>query len=378
MKIKSRLHNTMNLLNPIYILTMLILTISYPKPVFADPIYVAKGTVLWEEGGDRRRLIIEPGTILKYINKHESFEQGLLYEVQTPTGIKGAMRANDIEIFEKAPEGLAFVKKDFTRRGVIFSAGDLHPYNRIHEPDEVAFDVDKGVAKYVVSENDYKVKRIKIRLNREDFIDHMNVVTEKEIEQTSFPLWVQATHSGKKVLQTWGCGESSKVIDFLSASAIAEGEVSGSFWTWLRLKFSTNLKASSDHTWTIEKRDEEHQHKLTFWSLTDSRGDTLLRLVIDRIGKCPPSESNKINYVFSFPGNEIDSFEISHSWVKQNNFRYKGTVVPLTMVDIIDLEKLEDALLRSGYLKFDADLPYSEHVRDQIVRITAAVLTPKK
>lgn len=376
MNSKSGWSVSIRVLTHLSVMATIILTVVCPKAAIADSFYVAKGSILYEEGGDRRRLIIEPGTLLRFVKKHDSFDHGMLYEVQTPTGVKGSMRAKDVEVFQKVPEGLAFVKKDFTRQGVSFNTGDLHPYVRLDELDEVFFEVDKGIAKYIVSEGNYIVKRIKIRLRRVDFIDHMNVVTAKEIEQTSFPLWEQATQKGKKVSQTWGCGESSKVIDFLSASADAKTEVGWAFWTWLKVKISTNLKAGTDSTWTIEKKDEKHQHKLTFWSLTDPGGDILLRLVIDRINECPPAESNKKNYVFSFPGDEIDSFEISHSWVKQHGFKFPGTVVPLTMVDLSDLRKLEDGLIRSGYLRFDAELPYANHLRDQIVRIAAAVVRP--
>lgn len=342
----------------------------------ADPVYVAKGSVLYQEDGETRRLLIEPGTLVHHLDKRETFEQGALYEVQTPTGITGLMRERDVEVFPRAPENIAFVKKDFVRRSIAFTAGDLHPFERIDDLDEVLFEVDKGIARYVVSEGGYIVKRVRIRLDRADFAAHMNVVTEAKLRDTRFFLWKQLTDRGAKVSQSWGCGESSKVVDFLAAGAEAEFGAGASFWTWFTSKFGTYLRGSTESSWTIEKRDEEYRHKLSFWNLEDNDGQVALRMVIDRISDCPPAESSEISYEFSFPDNEVDSVQITHAWVTEQGFRYKGTNVPLTLVNLADLQHLQQALTSSGYLRFDAGQPYADHVRDQIVKIAAAVLPP--
>jgi len=358
----------------------LVAFLSTNEAVAQNLIYVAKGYVVYEENGENRRLLIEPGTLLKFLHKKSVFPHGTLYRVRTPTGIVGVMRENDVLLFDHLPENVAFVKKMLIRPGIHLIPGEIIPYKKVDDLDETFFEMDVGIAKYIVKDKDYAIRHRKMKLSPQKFVEYFNVITQSDVNKTSFPIWRQMTKGGKKVLQTWGCGESSKVIDFLSAGAESEVGAGGTFWGWFSAKFSAYLKGGRDQTWTIEKKDEKHQHKLSFWNLEKEDGSVLLRLVIDRIRECPPAESNNINYEFSFPGNEIDSFEISHNWVKewvnQNMYNYKGEVVPLTLVSLEDYRNLKEILTRSGYLKFDRHLPYVNHVRDQIIRISAAVLRP--
>ena len=343
-------------------------------------IHVAKGSVVFEENGKNRRLLIEPGTLLTVLGRETSFTHGSLYKVLTPTGIEGTMQEKDVVVFERVPDDIAFVKKKLRRGNIHLIPGDMHPFVRTDDSDETVFEIDIGVAKYEVERGAYSIRYKKLKMAPREFDEYFNVITADKLSHTPFLRWRQVTKNGKKVSQSWGCGESSKVIDFLKAGVDTSVGAGGSFWGWFSAKFSAYLKGGRDQTWTIDKRDEKHQHKLSFWNLEDEAGKVLLKLVIDRIRECPPASSNKINYEFSFPGNEIDAFEINHNWVaewvEKKKYNYVGEVVPLTLATLEDYRKLEEIITRSGYLKFDAHLPYAAHVRDQIVRIAAAVLKP--
>ena len=223
------------------------------------------------------------------------------------------------------------------------------------------------------------INSIKIELSVDEISNHVNIVDFDRLRATGFPVWVQLLDGSNPAVQTWGCGKSSTVINFLKAKASVEASAEASFWTWFKTKLSGSIDTGSESTWTINQADEEFQPRMTFWNLKDGEGDDakiLLQTVIDKTRRCDAAEGNEWDYVFSFPNQETEEIILSHNWAENSGFDESSTV-PLIMADLTHLHRLQDAMSRSGFLKFEGGSPsYGGHIRDLIIKIAAAVVRP--
>ena len=172
-------------------IAVLVVLLSTNDAVAQDMIYVAKGCVVYEENGENRRLLIEPGTLLKFLDKKSVFHHGTFYRVRTPTGIEGVMRENDLLFFEQLPEDVAFVKKKLIRSGIHLIPGEIIPYKKVDDLDETLFEMDVGIAKYIVKDKDYTIKHRKMKLSPQEFVEYFNVITQSYVNKISFPIWRQ-------------------------------------------------------------------------------------------------------------------------------------------------------------------------------------------
>lgn len=300
---------------------------------------------------------------------------GLMFQVQTPTGITGLMRKLDVEHLDSSTPLLAFTKRDFTRKGIFIAAGGVHPLSVNELPTETTYDLSIGSTRYNIRDKAYVVHSTDIELSVDEMSRTINIADYNRLRTTTFPLWKQINDGRNPAVQTWGCGKSSTVINFLKASAGAEVSAEASVWSWFKAKLSGSIETGSDQTWTITQADQENQHRMTFWNLMDPDNKTLLQIVIDRTRKCDAAESGKWDYVFSFPNQETEEITLTHKWAKENDFP-DSPAVPLILSNLQDLHKLAKAMNRSGFLKFEGSESYDSQVRDLIIKISAAVVRP--
>lgn len=154
-----------------------------------DLIYVARGDLIYDESGKNRRILIEPGTLLKFLGKMNVFPLGVFCKVRTPTGIEGTIPEADVEVLATPAENIAFVKRSYLVRGVTLAQGSLCPFSKVDDQGETAFELETGTAEYVVKQNKYIVRTKKIRIPPPVFERHFNVVTDAIVKSTSFPKW---------------------------------------------------------------------------------------------------------------------------------------------------------------------------------------------
>ena len=360
------------------VLALLLFFLSAPDIAGAQSaVYVARGHVLYqEEPPDKRRLILEPGTALQMLGEVDT-TLGQMLRVRTPTGISGLMRKLDVEEIDNSSPILGFVKRGFDHKGYHVSAGEVHPLKINNFPTETTYEISKGVARYNIRDKAYVVNSIKIEQSVDEMSRNVNIVDFNRLRAIRFPVWIQLSDGNTPAVQTWGCGKSSTVINFLKAKASASVSAEASFWTWFKTKLSGSIDTGSETTWTINQADEEFQHRMTFWNLMDGEGDgakVLLQTVIDKTRRCDASEAGVWDYVFSFPNQETEEITLSHSWAEKNGFD-KSPTVPLVLSNLAHLRTLKDAMSRSGFLKFEGSAPsYGAHIRDLIIKIAAAVM----
>lgn len=342
-------------------------------------VYVARGHVLYqEEPPDKRRLILEPGTTLQMLGEVDT-ALGKMHRVRTPTGISGLMRKLDVEEVDDSSPTLGFVKMGFNHKGIHVSSGEVHPLKIKNFPTETTYEISKGIARYNIRDQAYLVNSIMIELSVDEMSRNVNIVDFNRLKTKKFPVWVQLSDGTRPAVQTWGCGKSSTVINFLQAKASASASAEASFWTWFETKLSGSIDTGSESTWTIKQADAEFQHRMTFWNLMDGEGDdakVLLQTAIDKTRQCDATEAGVWDYVFSFPNQETEEITLTHTWAEKNGFE-KSPTVPLILGNLNDLNTLKNAMSRSGFLKFEGDAPsYGAHIRDLIIKIAAAVIRP--
>ena len=318
---------------------------------------LAKKTFLDQDKRQARRLILEPGTVLKCTG-----EKGKRLVVQTPTGITGTIKKSSVHILSVNSFKLAYpvtaFKSDSNNKIKWFYPGEFYPFE---EDEDGNYVLSIGEAIYSIASGKYIVNTYGFILPNGD-LEKFNFVDYQVVEETSFPEWRKIKDSIIDFEQQWGCGKS--ISRKLTAAAQVKGSLSagGGLLSWVTAKFGFEASAGGDIEITKEKKDEKLQHTLTYWDLISNNDQSALTIAVERYHSCQRGSDEPINYKFHFPGKEFEEVIIDTEWAKRYKFQ-DGGAVPIRLSGIDDFFKFNSSLTEHYNLSGE----FSDAIRDFVI-----------
>lgn len=315
---------------------------------------LAKRSFLDQDKKQARRLILEPGTVLKC-----NGVKGRRLEVQTPTGITGTISKKSVDIFSVDEFQLAYPITAFSsksnNRNKWFYPGEFYPFKEDANGNYV---LSIGVATYNLREKKYQASDYPFILPNED-LEKFNFIDQYIVRGINFPEWRKIETSGVSFEQQWGCGKS--VSKRLAADARVEGSVSveGGLLSWITAKFGFKTSADGEIEITQEKKDEKFLHTMTYWDLIDQNNQPLLTIAVERYHTCTRRSDEPINYKFHFPNNEFEEIILDQEWSRRYEFK-DGGAVPIRLSGIDDFFKFSSKL--SDHYNLSGE--YADAIRD--------------
>jgi len=284
------------------------------------------------------------------------------------------MKEQDVLVLKEIPKNLYIVKRDFVKDYHHFSPGQLYRVENKPGRYQQKFTVEAPIIDFDLENNDYDIAYVlDISMLGEDFIKRFNPLDES-LSTVNFFKWKQVTDErGNRIVQKWGCTRSVEVVDSLAVGGEGRAGVDASFFKWFTAKFEGYLKKERTEIVKITKEDTSIRHQIFFWSLLNDKDEVVFRLVIDKQQKCLGGSG--IEYFFEFPNSEIDEFPITQEWASGEEVGGTGTNVPISIATLNDLRRIQHAL--DPFLRFpEGSVSYAAHLRDQVVRISGAVVPP--
>jgi len=328
--------------------------------VFADcpeGTLLAIRTYLDQDKRQARRLILEPGSVLKCTGA-----KGKKLVVRTTTGITGSISKDGVHIVTAPSFNLAYPKTRFRaqsgRTTRWFYPGQFYPYR---EDPHSGYVLTIGEARYNVGKGEYEVETFDFVLD-EKHLDKFNFVDHDTVQEAKFPEWRKIRSKAFDFTQQWGCGKS--ISQKLAADAKVEGSLSvgGGLLSWIKGKFGLSASASGDIEIQDEKKDENKLHTLTSWDLIGENQRSIMTLIVERYHACGRGSDEPINYKFHFPRDEFDEIIIDKAWAKTYEFP-TGGAVPVRLSTVDDFFRFSSNLADHYNLTGD----YAEAIRDFVI-----------
>ncbi len=322
-----------------------------------DGTLLAKESFLDQDKRQARRLILEPGTVLKCTGEKRN-----KWLVRTPTGITGAIKKNQVHVVSTDEFRLAYpvtpFRSESANRVKWFYPREYYPYAADGNDNHV---LTIGDAIYDIDQNQYEVRTYGFVLPNDD-LEKFNFIDAAIVQETRFPEWRKISASSLDFEQQWGCGKS--ISRELAAEATVSGSIAagGGLLSWVSAKFGFDASASGEIRVTQEMKDETQQHTLTYWDLISEDNRSTLTIAVERYHSCQRRSNEPINYKFHFPGEEFEEIIIDPDWAERYQFQ-DGGAVPLRLSGLEDFFRFNGKLTEHYNLSGD----FSDAIRDFVI-----------
>ncbi len=321
---------------------LLVCIISLASLSVSGEVLIGKDQYLFVPKSDNRRLLLEPGAVLLRKSTPTEAVYKKRIRVISLGGVEGEVRSRGVNSVNDMSGMLAYVKKEVDIKGSKYPIGTVFPVETVDDEDELLYRVTYPRPTYSVKNSGFVTKEKMMEYTEVEFSQFFNLIDPASVSGYKFPFW---KNDSRYPATEWGCGESKEVTKTLDASAGAEVEAGGGFFSYFQAKAEASAGASTSTTYKKLLKDDSYRHRITYWVLssTDDDSNHLLNVALEKISVCDTSKGVNNSYIIRFDKKyNYDEITINPVWVEGKGFK-KGGGSPMRIDNQADLNKFENA-----------------------------------